>query len=95
MHPLLTPRTPSDPLPHWLDPHYWSKKDNRFLFPPAEVERHSSLHRRHSLDPGQMAVDWLSGGTLRDIRFVWGLLCNDWLVRWKHTCGGSVPTDGA
>jgi hypothetical protein len=93
---LLTLRTPpSDPLPHWPHPHHWSTKDDCLLLPPAEVERHSSLHRRDSLDIGQMAVDWFSSGAVWDIRLVWRLLCDYWLLRWKYTRGGSLPTDGA
>ena len=95
MHPLLTPRTPSDPLPHWPHAHHWSTKDDCFLLPTAKVERHSSLHRRHSPDLGQMAIDWLPGGTLWNICLVWGFFRDHWLLRWKYTSGGSVPTDGA
>jgi hypothetical protein len=95
MHPLLTAQSSSDSLPHWPHPHHRSTKDDCFLLPTAKVERHSGLHRRHSLDLGQMAVDWLPGGTLWDIRLVWRLLRNYWLLRGKYTCGRTISTDGA
>ena len=85
---------PSDPLPHWPHPHNRSAKDDCFFLPPAEVERDSSICRRHNLDIAQMASHWLLGGALWYICLVWRLFRDHWVLCRKYTCGRSVHTDG-
>ena len=70
-----------DTIPRWSHPHYRPTKDSDLLCSTAEIERHSCVCGRHYTHITTVAAGRLSGGAVRDICALWGLLRNDWRLR--------------
>ena len=83
-----------DIIPRWSHPHNRPTKDSDFLCSTAKIERHSCVRGRHDTHITTVAAGRLSGGAVRDICALWGLLLNDWRLRGQHSCGGTIHTAG-
>ena len=83
-----------DTFPRWSHPHNRPTKDSDFLCPTAKIERHSCVRGRYHTHITTVAASRLSGGAVRNICALWGLLLNDRRLCGQHSSGGTIHTAG-
>lgn len=84
-----------DPLPDRTYPHYWHPEDICLLRETAKTERDGCIHGWHTPDLAPVAADRLPGRAVRDIRALWGFLCNHRFICWQHPGRGSLYPAGS
>lgn len=87
------PRT--DPLPPWPYPYNRPTKDGSLLRSTSETEGHSCFRSRNHTYTSTMAPGGLPHRIIWDICALWGLLRDDWRIRWKYPGSRTVHTAGA